>query len=156
MSQHAISGALLESGGLFEAKTVDRPALLKQAEALGWGVFEINCDRARSRSAILRAIAKAVDYPEFFGNDLDALYDCLTDTLLEHKPGLLMILDKLHSGDPTLTEAAEAVIAVFHDTVEFARNNQRVFVFWVDHAGKHPDPEPGISPTPYSGSRDDD
>lgn len=152
MSQKGFPANLLDTGGELDASTADKAALAKQAESLGWGVFQVDCDRARSRSAILRAIAKAVDYPQFFGNDLDALFDCLSDTLLDQKTGLFIWLDKLHSGDPTLAEHAEAIVAVFNDAVEFARSNGRVFVFSVLHAGKHPDPEPGVAPAPYGAS----
>src|SRR3546814_590795 len=107
--------------------------------------------RARSRSAVLRAVVKAVDFPEYFGGNLDALYDCLCDTVLDHKQGLFLWFHNLHSGDPALTEDSKAILQVCDDAVEFAANNERCLAYAVVHAGKHPDPEPGVEPTPYSG-----
>ncbi|MEU6153796.1 barstar family protein [Actinosynnema sp. NPDC047251] len=34
---------------------------------------------ARSKSAALAAIGQALDFPDYYGQNLDALYDCLTD-----------------------------------------------------------------------------
>ena len=100
-----------------------------------------NCDPARSRSAVLRAIVKAVDFPEYFGGNLDALYDCLCDTVLDHKVGVVLWLYRLHSGDPALEEDAARIEAVCADAAEFAHENGRIFAYVVEHAGRHPDPE---------------
>lgn len=145
----------LQKGGLVDASKVSRAELVEPAQALDLAVFVVECERARSRSAVLRAVVKSVDYPEFFGGDLDAFYDCLCDTVRDQKTGALLWFDKLHSGDPGLAEDTDAIIAVCEDAAEFARKNDKIFAFAVEHAGKHPDPEPGVAPTPYSGSRDE-
>ncbi|MBB5957776.1 RNAse (barnase) inhibitor barstar [Saccharothrix tamanrassetensis] len=36
-------------------------------------------DGARSKSAALAAIGTAMEFPDYYGQNLDALYDCLTD-----------------------------------------------------------------------------
>ena len=100
-------------------------------------------------------MVKAVDFPEFFGGNLDALFDCLSDTVLDQKQGLLLWFNNLHSGDPALADDAVAIENVCKDVVEFAANNGRVFAYHIVHAGKHPDPEPGVAPTPYSGSTEE-
>src|SRR5690625_8050476 len=84
----------VEIGGHFKSTESRREELFQEAEQLGITVMVANCDRARSRSAVLRAIAKAVDYPQFFGNDMDALYDCLSDTLVDQATGLSLCLDR--------------------------------------------------------------
>ncbi len=128
--------------------------MIKAAVEQGLTAFVVDCDRARSRSAVLRAVVKAVDFPEFFGGNLDALYDCLCDTVLDQKVGLFLWFHNLHSGDPALEEDSVAIENVCNDAVEFAANNGRIFAFHIVHAGRHPDPEPGVAPTPYSGSAD--
>lgn len=141
----------LQKGGLFDASAVSQHDVTQAAETLGMTVFVVNCDRARSRSAVLRAIAKAVDFPEFFGSNMDSLYDCLCDTVLDQKVGLFLWLHNLHTGEPELAADAKAITDVCADVLEFASNNDRYFAFAIEHAGKHPEPEPGIAPTPYSG-----
>lgn len=137
--------------GEVDAQAISEEDAVAMAEASGLAAFVVNCDRARNRSAVLRAVVKAIDYPEFFGGNLDALYDCLCDTLQDQKTGLFIWFRHLHSGDPALADDTLAIQAVCNDVVEYGLSNERVFAFAIQHAGAHPDPEPGIEPTPYSG-----
>lgn len=139
----------LRRGGAISHDDTDKESMVNATHELGMALLVADCDRARSRSAVFRAIAKAVDFPMFFGGNLDALYDCLCDTVLEHKTGAVLWLYRLHSGDPALTEDASAIEAVCSDAADFARENGRVFCYVVEHAGKHPDPEPGVAAAPY-------
>lgn len=154
MSQAQSLQKKLLKGGLIDASLASREDMLAAAREAGMSAFIVDCDRARSRSAVLRAVVKAVDFPEFFGGNLDALYDCLCDTVLDQKVGLFLWFHNLHSGDPALEEDSVAIENVCNDAVEFAANNGRIFAFHIVHAGRHPDPEPGVAPTPYSGSAD--
>jgi len=142
----------LQKGGLVDVSSSERDEVIKTAEQAGLTAFVVDCDRARSRSAVLRAVVKAVDFPEFFGSNLDALFDCLCDTVLDQKTGLFLWFHNLHSGDPALEEDAVLIQNVCDDVVEYAANNGRVFAYHIVHAGRHPDPEPGVAPTPYSGA----
>jgi len=137
--------------GVVDARGISEQDALAAAAEAGLSVFVVDCDRARNRSAVLRAVVKAIDYPEFFGGNLDALYDCLCDTLSDQKAGLFLWFRHLHSGDPALAEDAKAIAAVCDDVVEFGENNERQFAYAIQHAGAHPAPEPGVDPTPYSG-----
>ncbi|WP_459615252.1 barstar family protein [Bordetella sp. 2513F-2] len=139
----------LRRGGAIDHDEVDKQAMVDAAQALGVPLMVADCDRARSRSAVLRAIAKAVDFPEYFGGNLDALYDCLCDTVLDQKAGVVLWLYRLHSGDPALAEDAGRIEAVCADAAEFARENGRIFAYVIEHAGRHPDPEPGVAAAPY-------
>lgn len=130
----------LKKGGLVDPSTISQDDVIQAATDAGLTPIVVDCDRARSRSAVLRAIAKAVDFPEFFGSNLDALYDCLSDTVVDQRDGLFLWFYKLHTGDPILADDAKAVLDVCADVVEFAANNERVFSYVVEHAGKHPDP----------------
>lgn len=143
----------IQKGGLIDVSAVSQSDMLTAASDAGLAAFVVDCDRARSRSAVLRAVVKAVDFPEYFGGNLDALYDCLCDTVLDQKSGLFLWFHNLHSGDPALADDAEAILSVCADVVDFASNNDRRFAYSILHAGAHPAPEPGISPTPYSGDR---
>src|SRR5690606_40614839 len=77
----------LNRGGALEHDGLQKEAVVEASRELGLALLVADCDRARSRSAVLRAIAKAVDFPEYFGGNLDALYDCLCDTVLDQKVG---------------------------------------------------------------------
>jgi len=103
-----------------------------------------DCEKARSWSAVFRAVVKAVDYPQYFGGDFDALYDCLSDTLLDQKEGVVLVFDKLHSADPAIVNEGQQFLEILNEAVAFAQENGRVFIFAIHHAGKHPDAEPGV------------
>lgn len=139
----------IEIGGHFKSEEGQQEALFQQAEQLGITVMVANCDRARSRSAVLRAIAKAVDYPQFFGSDLDALYDCLCETVMDQSKGLYLWLDRLHTGDEIIAQAAEDIIQTLDDVADYAATKERHFIYTIVHAGKHEEPEPGVAPEPY-------
>lgn len=133
----------LQRGGVLDSSAHAPDALADAAREQGLAFFSADCDRARSRSAAMRAIAKAVDFPEFFGGSFDALYDCLCDTVLDQKGGVVLWLEKLHSGDPALKDDAKRIETVCSDVSDFAKENGRVFAFAISHAGRHPDPVPG-------------
>jgi len=135
---------LIKRGGDFDPQSgLDVVAAAAKEAGLAW--FEADCDKARSRSAVFRAIVKAVDYPQFFGGDFDGLYDCLCDTLLDRKEGgFVLILNKLHSADPAIVTDGQKFLQVLNDAVEFARENERVFIYGIHHAGKHPEAQPGV------------
>jgi RNAse (barnase) inhibitor barstar len=154
MSQAQSLQMKLQKGGLIDS-AVSQTEALAAAQQAGMSAFIVDCDRARSRSAVLRAVVKAVDFPEYFGGNLDALYDCLCDTVLDNRNGLFLWFHRLHSGDPALEEDAKAIIEVCRDVAEFASNNERLFSFMVEHAGKHPDPEPGRAPRQYAAGDDE-
>ena len=41
--------------------------------------YRINCADLADRKAFHRLLAQVLSFPEGYGNNLDALYDCLTD-----------------------------------------------------------------------------
>jgi RNAse (barnase) inhibitor barstar len=139
----------LQRGGELDPAAFDKQSMVDTTSSMGASLCVADCDRARSRSAVLRAIAKAVDFPMYFGGNFDALYDCLCDTVLDQKVGVVLWLYKLHSGDPALEDDAGRIASVCADVSEFARENGRVFAFVVEHAGAHPEAEPGVAAAPY-------
>ena len=41
--------------------------------------YFIDCEKLRGRITAHRYLAKALELPEYYGNNLDALYDCMTE-----------------------------------------------------------------------------
>src|SRR5690554_1763489 len=126
---------LLQKGGSIDASAGSQDDVIQAATDAGLTAIVVDCDRARSRSAVLRAVVKAVDFPEFFGGNLDALYDCLSDTVMDQRTGVFLWFDNLHSGDPALEEDSVAIATVCKDVVAFAATNGRSFAFRIVRAG---------------------
>ncbi|MFC7613657.1 barstar family protein [Actinokineospora soli] len=81
----------------------------------------------RSRSDFYEAVAAALEFPEWFGHNLDALYDCLTD-LSWLPPGEHVLVwarpDVLAQIDPA---GSRAINAVLSDAVEDFTDPERAF-----------------------------
>jgi hypothetical protein len=84
----------------------------------------------RERRPVLVAIGRAFEFPSWFGANLDALYDSLTD-LPERLPatGYVVVLDGLAPGPETDDNAA--LLDVFRDAAEdFASRGLALRVFY--------------------------
>lgn len=127
-SMHESIEEQLQAGGRVDGSA---PELVERAQALGYAVFEADCSKAKSLSAVLRAIANAVDYPEYFGSNLDALLDCLTGTVLDQPRGALVILRGLNTEEPGIAPHVDALLETFADAVEYVRDNNRVMAYAV-------------------------
>lgn len=136
-------------GGVILEGLADMEAVRELAAAKGITFFEVNCDKARNVSAVLRAIAKAVDYPSFFGSDLEALLDCLNETNSDQKKGMVLWVSQLHSADEALAPFAEQFDTILADVQRVAESKGRHFSCFVEHVGPHAAPEPGKAPTRY-------
>lgn len=149
MSKKMTSGLL--KGGEIAAKFLKQEAFIQEQAMQAELVFFVaDCAKARNRSAILRALAKAVDYPVFFGADIEALSDCLKEVVSDQKRGLVLWVKELHSGDPSLTEDVAAIQEVFAEIVDYAQTKQKIFAYMIEHAGKHTAPDLGVAPTRYA------
>lgn len=133
---------LLQKGGDFDPSSgLEVLEVAAREHGLAWCVAD--CEKARSWSAVFRALVKAVDYPQFISADFESLFDCLSDTLLDQKDGLVLVIDKLHSADPAIVDQGNEFLQALNDAVSFAQDNGRVFIYGIHHAGKHPDATPG-------------
>lgn len=116
----------LQAGGVIAGTQLEASLVDSVARSCGYTLFDAQCARAKTKSAVLRAIATAVDFPEYFGGNLDALYDCLTDTVLDQKDGVVLLLNNLHDDAPGLEAHIEAILQVCADASEFAKDNGRL------------------------------
>jgi RNAse (barnase) inhibitor barstar len=83
------------------------------------------------KDAVLQAIGRAFEFPSWYGANLDALYDCLTDLPERGAPGWMVVLERLpHECDFGAEEHA-AVLDVFRDAAEeFAARGTGLRVFY--------------------------
>jgi RNAse (barnase) inhibitor barstar len=61
---------------------VEMPAWLREAEDAGWEVYGLG--PAGTKNDFLAAAAEVFEFPDYFGGNWDAFFDCLTD--LEWQP----------------------------------------------------------------------
>ena len=95
--------------------------LMQAAEQSGQHFLYANCANAQSKQEVLEGIAKAFTFPEHFGKNLDALYDCMTDLVHRagHQPGFIVVLEQLPDNPRFDRETREQLLDVFRDAADF-------------------------------------
>ena len=76
---------------------------------------------APSKHAVLTEIGHQFLFPSYFGKNLDALYDCLTSSLMGagKQTGFLIVLEHIPTCAKFDKEVREQLLDVFRDAAEF-------------------------------------
>ncbi len=111
--------------GAYDKSELERAAL--RADQI---LLRSNCAAAENKAAVLSQIGKDLALPGHYGQNLDALYDCLTDLRPNRdadKPGFVVILENLpdrgHFGPPERS----ALLNVFRDAADYFYDEQTAF-----------------------------
>lgn len=81
------------TAGIFKLARQDLPALRQAVDELDQAFFSVNLEDARNVPGFIRALSRDLDFPEWFGGNLDALHDCLTDFSWHPAPGYVITID---------------------------------------------------------------
>jgi Barstar (barnase inhibitor) len=94
MNQNSFKAQLaqVEQAGIYRLSATQCAVLERSAEALGFACFKVKLDGSANLDAILTALGRALDFPDWYGANLDALNDCLTDFSWREAKGYLLIL----------------------------------------------------------------
>src|SRR5699024_799698 len=119
--------------GVYSISGTEKVALHKNAEMLGVLPVSIDLRGCSDKAELLASIAQALEFPDYFGHNWDALGDCLTDLSWLDRPVLMLVfggMDDLESHDPDSLATLHAMLV---DSASFARNHQRRwFAFLTD------------------------
>jgi hypothetical protein len=102
-AEHKLPALLADIGrsGVYRLPgTVDVEPFIMAAEACGYFVFRVNLATARNKEGLLAAIGRDMAFPEWYGQNWDALADCLADLGWRPAEGYLLLLehaDRLHA-----------------------------------------------------------
>ena len=88
-------GSYLNSGVHRVDAELDEAALQQAATAAGLDFTRIDVHRVHGKQAFLAAVASALEFPEYFGMNWDALHDCLTDMSWRRAEGYVLVLSGL-------------------------------------------------------------
>jgi RNAse (barnase) inhibitor barstar len=78
--------------GVYHLPLGDREKAIAAGESNGYCVFSADLRRVRDKEELLDTLAKALAFPEWFGHNYDALYDCLCDMGWRPAEGYLILL----------------------------------------------------------------
>lgn len=100
-------------------KGIARSALRAWARQSNQQVIEVDLESCTDKLSVLREIGRAFALPGWFGLNLDALYDALTDLPEQKgKVGYVVVLDKLPRVGNFDAEQRDALLDVFRDVAE--------------------------------------
>lgn len=95
--------------------------LMSEAQETGQHFLYANLSDAQSKQEVLEGIATSFLFPQHFGKNLDALFDCMTD--LVHKagsqPGFVVVLEQIPDNSRFDRESREQLLDVFRDAADF-------------------------------------
>ncbi|EXI78576.1 MAG: Barstar (barnase inhibitor) [Candidatus Accumulibacter appositus] len=89
--------ALLEDSrqaGVYRLPHGDRRALREAAEAAGFACFDADLGDSDQIQQVLARLGRQLGFPEWYGNNFDALKDCLSDISWREEAGYLLILSR--------------------------------------------------------------
>lgn len=126
--------------GIFRLARKDLPALRQAANELKQHVFSVDLDRAHNVPGFIKALSRDLDFPIWFGGNLDALHDCLTDLSWHPAPGYVITLTGSETlrANPTSFAAFNQVLASAAEAWQARNVPFRVFYL-------HDDPPPVIA-----------
>lgn len=103
MSQQPLPQRLADfrQAGIYRLADGDRGALLTAAEQAGLACYEADLGDTTEIRPLLARLGRQLGFPEWYGNNFDALKDCLSDLSWRGEAGYLLLL----AGDGALPVA---------------------------------------------------
>ena len=103
--------------------------IFRAAAANRFACWRIDLAAARDKSALLGALARALEFPDWFGGNWDALQDCLGDLSWRRAPGYVIVLEHCQTLATAAQQDFETALDVLGAAAEFWR--ARGVPFWV-------------------------
>lgn len=115
--------------GVYSAPRQVMDELLAAAEASGFATFRIDLATVLDKEGLFERLATALEFPNWFGRNWDALADCLGDLSWMEAKGYVILLE--HSDDFRSSNSADFTTAlqVFESAAEVWRDEG--VPFWV-------------------------
>jgi RNAse (barnase) inhibitor barstar len=107
----------------------DTAAWVSQVSANDFAVWRVNLVKVRSKASLLAALAKALNLPDWFGRNWDALQDCLTDLSWRPAPGYVVVMENCQGLAASAPEAFATTLEVFRHAARWWAGEQ--VPFWV-------------------------
>lgn len=118
--------------GVYHMPHIDPQPLLAAAEAMGCAVFRIDLSAVADKGELLTALGRAMDFPDWYGHNLDALADCLNDFAWRPAEGYVILLEHCDGIHGRAEEDFVAVLEVFEQAAAEWRDQGIPFWCFVD------------------------
>ncbi len=106
------------------------------ADALGYRLFVVDLAQCLDKACLLERSARALAFPDWFGNNWDAWFDCLAD-LSWHPPaaGYVIALRNARGLAQAAPEALDTALAILGDAARVWSDRGITLRVFVDTAG---------------------
>jgi RNAse (barnase) inhibitor barstar len=108
----------------------DKGELQRAASRADQILLQSDCRSADDKSTVLTRIGEDLRLPEYYGRNLDALYDCLTDLRPNgdaERPGFVVILENLPDTSAFDSGERARLLDVFRDAADFFYEEKTAF-----------------------------
>lgn len=120
------------TGGVYRSHSKVSQAVLDAAAPLGMHLAVAALQGARDKNAFLDKVAGALHFPDYFGRNWDAFYDCLTTLQPEGTKGWLLLLREASGFARADPEEFAAAVDVLRDAVDYWNSQGRTLVAVVE------------------------
>lgn len=116
----------LERAGPYIAPP-DLDAVAKAAKKAGLALLRVDLKGVHDKQDLLEAIATALKFPEWFGDNWDALEDCLTDLSWLKARGYVLVLEHCAELGKHAPRELDVAVDVFESVAEYWQEQNRPF-----------------------------
>ena len=102
-------------------------ALQRLGASLDLDSVRIDLAGCSDKASLLERVATALGFPEWFGGNWDALYDCLADLGWREAAGWLLVLENTGDLRRHAPETLDTAVAILGDAAEAWAARGRVF-----------------------------
>ena len=126
--------SLIEShaGGVFRSHAILSDQALESVAKKSMRIVPVRLVAARDKNAFLNAIAKALQFPDYFGHNWDAFYDCLLDLKHGDRAGTLLVLREASGFARAEPEEFAAAAATLADAADYWKSENKVLLTIVE------------------------
>lgn len=105
-----------DKAGVYHLPHMDKKLVAAAAKAAGLAAFRVNLAKAGDKEHLLKAIAKSLKFPEWFGHNFDALADCLADMAWQPADGYVVVLEHCDGIHGKAEDDFVSVLNIFEQT----------------------------------------
>jgi RNAse (barnase) inhibitor barstar len=120
------------TGGVFRSHTPLSDLVLEFAVRNKLRVVTVMLAAARDKNAFMNAMATALQFPDYFGHNWDAFYDCLLDLQQGHLAGTLVVLREASAFARAEAEEFAAAMAAVDDAAEYWKTKAKALIAVVE------------------------
>ncbi|MEF8700758.1 MAG: barstar family protein [Candidatus Accumulibacter sp. UW25] len=117
--------------GIFPMPASGHAAVRARAEGAGFACFEVSFAACEEIDSVLDQLGDDLAFPAWYGRNLDALNDCLTDFSWREAAGYVLLIsgsERLHAERPAVLDAVNEVFATAID--EWRMRGVPMWVFY--------------------------